>query len=130
MIGGVLAGYLGDPVISIGSIVGFLTVFGIAARNVILLVHHCQHLERFEGEPFGPDLVIRAAKERLAPILMTTAATGLALIPLVVQGDISGQEIVLPTAIVILGGLVTSTLLALFVVPSWYLRFGKVAAGS
>jgi CzcA family heavy metal efflux pump len=128
VIGGVLAAYLGDPVISIGSIVGFVTVFGIAARNVILLVHHCQHLEKYENEPFGPALVIRAAKERLAPILMTTAATGLALIPLVVQGDISGQEIVLPTAIVILGGLVTSTLLALFVVPSWYLRFGKPAA--
>ena len=102
VIGGVLAAYLGDPVISIGSIVGFVTVFGIAARNVILLVHHCQHLEKYENEPFGPGLVIRAAKERLAPILMTTAATGLALIPLVVQGDISGQEIVLPTAIVIL----------------------------
>ena len=128
VIGGVLAAYLGDPVISIGSIVGFVTVFGIAARNVILLVHHCQHLEKYENEPFGPGLVIRAAKEQLAPILMTTAATGLALIPLVVQGDISGQEIVLPTAIVILGGLVTSTLLALFVVPSWYLRFGKSAA--
>ena len=104
---------------------GFLTVFGIAARNTILLIHHCQHLEKYEGETFGSDLVLRGAKERLAPILMTAATAGLGLVPLVIIGDVPGQEIVLPTAIVILGGLVTSTLLTLFVVPSLYLRFGR-----
>jgi Cu/Ag efflux pump CusA len=125
LVGGVLASFLGDGNVSIGSLVGFLAVFGIAARNVILLIHHCQHLEKYEGETFGPQLVLRGAKERLAPILMTAATAGLGLVPLVIIGDVPGQEIVLPTAIVILGGLVTSTLLTLFVVPSLYLRFGK-----
>jgi Cu/Ag efflux pump CusA len=100
-------------------------VFGIAARNGILLVNHCQHLERVEGETFGPGLVLRGARERLAPILMTSLATGLAVVPLVALGDRPGHEIEYPLAIVILGGLATSTLLNLFVVPSLYLRFGK-----
>ena len=112
-------------ILSIGSLVGFFTVFGIAARNGILLISHAQHLEREEGETFGVDLVIRAAKERLAPILMTSLATGLALVPLVVFGQRPGQEIEHPLAVVILGGLFTSTLLSLFVIPALYLRFGK-----
>ena len=81
--------------------------------------------ERYEGETFGPQLVLRGAKERLSPILMTASATALALLPLVVSGDKPGQEIEHPMAIVIIGGLVTSTLLNLFVVPALYLRFGK-----
>jgi CzcA family heavy metal efflux pump len=126
LVGGLLAAYLfGGKVISLGSLVGFLTVFGIVARNGIMLVSHCQHLEREEGEPFGPNLVIRAAKERLVPIMMTVLTTGLALIPLLVTGSIPGQEIEHPMAIVILGGLITATLLNLFVVPSLYLRFAK-----
>jgi CzcA family heavy metal efflux pump len=125
LVGGALAAYLGGGVISIGSLVGFFTVFGIAARNGILLVNHCQHLERNEGEPFGPGLVLRGARERLSPILMTSLATGLALVPLVILGDRPGHEIEYPLAIVIVGGLVTSTLLTLFVVPSLYLRFGR-----
>jgi hypothetical protein len=100
-------------------------VFGIAARNGILMISHFQHLEQEEGEAFGPSLVLRGAKERLAPILMTASATGLALVPLAVAGSIAGHEIEHPMAIVILGGLVTSTLLNLFVLPSLYLRFGK-----
>jgi CzcA family heavy metal efflux pump len=125
LVGGVLAVRLGDGVLSLGSLVGFLTVFGIAARNGILMISHFQHLERHEGEPFGPGLVLRGAKERLAPILMTASATGLALLPLAVPGAIPGHEIEHPMAIVILGGLVTATLLNLFVLPSLYLRFGK-----
>jgi Cu/Ag efflux pump CusA len=104
---------------------GFFTVFGIAARNGILLVNHCQHLEKHENETFGPALVLRGARERLSPILMTSLATGLAVVPLVVLGDRPGHEIEYPLAIVILGGLLTSTLLNLFVVPSLYLRFGR-----
>ncbi|HET7533839.1 MAG TPA: efflux RND transporter permease subunit [Nocardioidaceae bacterium] len=130
LVGGVIAAYFfGGGVISLGSLVGFLTVFGIVARNGIMLISHAQHLEDVEGEPFGPAMVIRAAQERLVPILMTVLTTGLALIPLVASGSIPGQEIEHPMAIVILGGLITATLLNLFVVPSLYLRFAKSREG-
>ncbi|MGN6635226.1 MAG: efflux RND transporter permease subunit [Oryzihumus sp.] len=118
LVGGVLSAWFTGGVISLGSLVGFFTVFGIAARNGILLINHFQTLERDEGEPVGPGLVLRGARERLSPILMTTLATGLALVPLVVLGDRPGDEIEHPLAIVVLGGLVTSTLLNLLVVPS------------
>jgi Cu/Ag efflux pump CusA len=122
LVGGVLAAFAGGGIISLGSLVGFLTVFGIAARNGIMLINHYQHLERHEGEPFGPGLILRGARERLSPILMTALATGLAIVPLVVAGNIPGHEIEHPLAVVILGGLVTSTLLNLFIVPALYLR--------
>jgi CzcA family heavy metal efflux pump len=125
LVGGVIAAKLTGGELSLGSLVGFLTVFGICARNGILMISHFQHLERAEGEVFGPKLVLRGATERLAPILMTASATGLALVPLVIAGPISGHEIEYPMAVVILGGLVTSTLLNLFVMPSLYLRFGR-----
>jgi CzcA family heavy metal efflux pump len=125
LVGGVLAAYIGGGIISLGSLVGFFTVMGIAARNGILLINHFQHLERQEGETFGPELVLRGARERLSPILMTALATGLAVVPLVIAGQIPGHEIEHPLAMVILGGLFTSTLLNLFVVPSLYLRFGR-----
>ena len=125
LVGGVMAAYISGGVLSLGSVVGFLTVMGIAARNGILLISHCQHLEKNEGETFGRALVLRGAGERLSPILMTTLATGLALVPLVVMGAVPGHEIEHPMAVVILGGLVTSTLLNLFIVPSLYLRFAK-----
>jgi Cu/Ag efflux pump CusA len=121
--GGVLAAYVSGGVITLGSLLGFFTVFGIAARNGILLINHCQHLEAVEGEPFGPDLVLRGARERLSPILMTSLATGLAVVPLIVLGDRPGHEVEYPMAWVIVGGILTSTLLNLFVVPSLYLRF-------
>jgi CzcA family heavy metal efflux pump len=127
MVGGVIAALFGGGVISLGSLVGFLTVLGIAARNSILLIHHCQHLEREEGEKFGLRLVIRGARERLSPILMTSLCTGLALLPLIIYGDLPGHEIEYPMAVVILGGLVTSTLLSLFLVPVLYLRYGAGA---
>ena len=94
-----------------------------------MLISHFQHLEREEGIPFGPGLVLQGAQERLSPILMTALATGLALVPLVWAGSIPGHEIEHPMAVVILGGLVTSTLLNLFLMPSLYLRFGKRRAG-
>ncbi len=128
LVGGLLAAYFTGDVISLGSLVGFLTVFGIAARNQILLINHYQHLERYEGETFGLQLAVRGARERLSPILMTALATGLALVPLVIAGDVPGAEIEYPMAIVILGGLITSTMLNLFVAPSLYLRFGKQRA--
>jgi Cu/Ag efflux pump CusA len=123
LVGGLLAVRAGDGILSLGSLVGFLTVFGIAARNGILMISHFQHLEHVERMPFGPQLVLRGAKERLAPILMTALATGLAIVPLAYAGSIPGHEIEHPMAIVILGGLVTSTALNLFIIPSLYLRF-------
>ena len=125
LVGGVLATLASGGIISLGSLVGFFTVFGIAARNGILMINHFQHLEDVEGVPFGPELVLRGARERLSPILMTSLATGLALVPLVIAGQIPGHEIEHPLAVVILGGLATSTFLNLFVVPSLYLRFAK-----
>ena len=124
LIGGVFGAVLGGGILSLGSLVGFVTVLGIAARNGIMLVSHYRHLELHEGEPFGPELVIRGSEERLAPILMTALATGLALVPLALAGNKAGHEIEHPMAVVILGGLVTSTLLNLFLMPSLYLAFG------
>lgn len=126
LVGGVLAAYMTSGILSLGSLVGFLTILGVAARNGIMLISHYQHLEQFEGETFGVNLVLRGAKERIAPIMMTALTAGLALVPLVWAGNIPGHEIEHPMAIVILGGLVTSTLVNLFVVPSLYLVFGRV----
>jgi CzcA family heavy metal efflux pump len=125
LIGGVVAAFLGGGVLSLGSLIGFVTVFGIAARNGILMVSHFQHLERVEGEPFGRALVVRGALERLIPVLMTALCAGLALVPLIATGSRPGQEIEYPMAVVILGGLVTSTTLCLFLLPGLYLRFAR-----
>lgn len=129
LVGGVIAIWISGGVVTLGAIVGFFTVFGIAARNTIMLVTHCQHLESEEGEDFGPALVLRGARERLSPILMTSLATGLALLPLLINGNQPGREIEFPLAAVIVGGLFTSTLLTLFVVPSLYLRLGRGREG-
>jgi Cu/Ag efflux pump CusA len=125
LVGGVLAVVTSGGLMSLGSLIGFLTVFGIAARNGILMINHFQHLERDEGMTFGRDLVVRGASERLAPIMMTALATALAIVPLAVAGSIPGHEIEHPMALVILGGLFTATLVNLFIIPSLYLRFGK-----
>jgi Cu/Ag efflux pump CusA len=125
LVGGAFAAYLGDGIVSLGSMVGFLTVIGIVARNGIMLISHYQHLEHEEGVPFGPALILQGAKERLVPIMMTVLTTGLALTPLIVAGSIPGHEIEHPMAVVILGGLIASTLINLFIVPSLYLAFGK-----
>jgi CzcA family heavy metal efflux pump len=129
LVGGAIAVWLKGGIISLGSLVGFFTVLGIVARNGIMLFSHYQHLQEHEGETFGPELAVRGAVERLAPILMTALTTGLALIPLILSGNIPGQEIEYPMAIVILGGLVVATVLNLFIVPSLYLRFGRTKLG-
>jgi Cu/Ag efflux pump CusA len=125
LLGGVVGALLVGGVISLGSLVGFVTVLGIAARNAIMLVSHYRHLQTEETVPFGAELIIRGATERLAPILMTALTTALALVPLVVTGNVPGQEIEYPMAFVILGGIVTSTVLNLFVLPVAYGLFGK-----
>ena len=125
LIGGVFSAFLTGGTLSLGSLVGFVTVLGIAARNGIMLVSHYRHLEAEEGEAFGNALVIRGAEERLTPILMTALATALALLPIVVGGSKPGHEIEHPMAAVILGGLLTSTLLNLCLMPALYYRFAK-----
>jgi len=125
LVGGVVAVLFTGGVLSLGSLVGFVTVIGIAARNGIMLLSHYNHLQQEEGLPFGRDLILRGAEERLVPILMTAACAGLALVPLIVAGNAPGHEIEHPMAIVILGGLISSTLLNLFLMPALFERFGR-----
>ena len=108
-----------------GSFVGFFTLLGIISRNGIMHINHFQHLEKYEGMKFGPKLVLRGSTERVAPILMTALVAGIALVPLLLGGDVPGEEIEYPMAIVIVGGLMSATILNLFVVPVLYLRFAK-----
>jgi Cu/Ag efflux pump CusA len=120
-----MADFLGNGgTLSLGLLAGSLTVMGIALRNLIMLFSHYQHLEEKGGEDFGPELIVRGARERLSPTLMTALATGLTLLPFVIFGNIPGHEIIRPIAIVVIGGLVTSTWLNLFAMPAMYLRFG------
>jgi CzcA family heavy metal efflux pump len=125
LIGGVGAALLFHLTLSLGTVVGFVTLFGITARNGVLLVAHWRHLSEGEGESFGPELVVRGSLDRLTPILMTALVTGLALLPLVASGARAGQEIEHPMAVVIVGGLVSSTLLNLLALPAFYLRWAK-----
>ena len=127
LVGGVAGAFAGGGIISLGSLIGFVTVLGVAARNGIMLIDHYRHLQNEEGVEFGTELAIQGAAERLSPILMTALTTGLALVPLVVTGNKPGQEIEYPMAFVILGGLLTSTLLNLFVLPPLFARFGRVS---
>ena len=125
LIGGVVGVYVSGGVLSVASLIGFITVFGIATRNGIMLVSHIRHLEEHEGVTDLREAVFRGALERLAPILMTALAAGLALIPLALGGHKPGSEIQTPMAIVILFGLLSSMLLNMLVVPALYLRFGR-----
>jgi CzcA family heavy metal efflux pump len=120
LIGGVLGVWVGGGSLSLGSLVGFVTVVGIAVRNGIMLLSHFRHLEEQEGMEFGVPLAVRGAEERLAPILMTALTAALALLPLAVGGNRPGHEIEYPMALVILGGLLSSTLMNLFFIPSLY----------
>jgi CzcA family heavy metal efflux pump len=123
LVGGVLGVWLSGGVLSLGSLVGLVTVLGIASRNGILLISHYRQLEAAGVAP-GHGLILRGTVERLGPIVMTALATGLALVPLVARGDQPGHEIEHPMAVVILAGLVSSTVLNLFVMPALYLRWG------
>ncbi len=125
LIGGVAGVFVSGGVLSVASLIGFITVFGIATRNGIMLVSHIRHLREKEGVTDFREAVFRGAMERLVPILMTALAAGLALIPLALGGGKPGNEIQTPMAIVILGGLLTSMLLNMIVVPALYLRFGN-----
>lgn len=130
LIGGAIGVYVAGGVITIASIIGFISVFGIAARNGIMLVSHVRHLQVHEGVVEFAEAVRRGSMERLAPILMTALAAGLALIPLALRGDEPGTEILTPMAIVILFGLLSSTLLNMLVVPALFVRFGRPAVAA
>ncbi len=123
-IGGILAVYFTSGVISVASLVGFITLFGIATRNGILLISHYKHLMEEEGKNLQ-EAVLQGSMERLRPVIMTALAAGLALVPFALASDKPGNEILSPLAIVILGGLLSSTLLNMVVLPSLYLKFGK-----
>jgi len=123
-IGGILAVYFTSKVISVASLVGFITLFGIATRNGILLISHYKHLMEQEGKTLQ-EAVLQGSMERLRPVIMTALAAGLALVPFAFSADKPGNEILSPLAIVILGGLVSSTVLNMVVLPSLYLKFGK-----
>jgi Cu/Ag efflux pump CusA len=127
LIGGALGLYLQGGTLSIASIVGFITLFGIATRNGIMLVSHIRHLMISEGVRDIEQAVRRGASERLVPILMTALAAGLGLVPLALSNGEPGSEIQSPMAIVILCGLLSSTSLNMFVVPAFYRRFGAFA---
>ena len=118
MIGGVFAIFLTSGILNIPAIIGFITLFGIATRNGILLISHYQNLQK-QGEPLH-ETVIFGSKDRLIPILMTALTAALALVPLALQGDSPGNEIQSPMAKVILGGLLTSTVLNIYIVPIVY----------
>ncbi|MBU2828835.1 MAG: efflux RND transporter permease subunit [Acidithiobacillus ferriphilus] len=125
LVGGVTAVLLTGGVLSLGSLVGFVTIFGITLRNSIMLIAHYQHLVGEEGVSWGRDAAIRGAQERLVPILMTALVTALGLLPLALTSGAPGNEIEGPMAQVILGGLITSTVLNLLALPILALRFGR-----
>ena len=129
LIGGVVGVFALDGVLSVASLIGFITLFGIATRNGLLMVSHIRHLYHEEGIKDVWQAVKQGAMERLAPILMTALASGLGLIPLALKAGEPGSEIQAPMAIVILFGLVSSTALNMIVVPALYLRFGDITSG-
>ncbi len=128
-IGAVAALVIAGETFSVASMIGFISLCGISARNGVLMVSHYIHLMKVDGVPFGRDMVIRGSQERVAPVLMTALTTGLAMVPILLAPNAPGKEILYPLALVVFGGLVSSTLLDFFVTPAVFLHFaGKAAA--
>ena len=124
LIGSVIALWIAGQPLSVATMIGFITLAGISARNGILKVSHYINLVLLEGETFGPKMIVRGSLERLTPVLMTALSAGFALVPLMIGADAPGKEILHPVAITIFGGLITSTLLDTILTPVLFLRYG------
>jgi Cu(I)/Ag(I) efflux system membrane protein CusA/SilA len=125
LIGSIVAVYTTERTLSVATLVAFITLCGISSRNGILLISHYLHLMKEEGESFNADMVIRGSLERLVPVLMTASTAALALVPLLLSKGEPGKEILYPVAVVIVGGLISSTILDLVVTPTLFLKYGK-----
>jgi HME family heavy-metal exporter len=125
LIGSVVAMWIADVAVSVASLVGFVTLTGIAMRNGILKVSHYINVCKFEGEVFGKEMIVRGSLERLTPVLMTALVAAFALTPLLFAAAAPGKEILHPVAVVIFGGLISSTLLDTIITPLAFYRFGR-----
>jgi CzcA family heavy metal efflux pump len=127
-IGGIVFLFLTDKTITVASLVGFITLCGVASRNAIMMISHYLHLMKFENEKFTKEMIIRGSQERLVPVLMTAFVASLALLPLVFAKGEPGSEVLYPVAVVIVGGLISSTILDIIITPTLFFRFGKKSA--
>lgn len=130
LVGGVLALWVSGLPISLGALVGMVTLFGVSTRNAIMMLSHYEHLVQVDGVPWNLETAIRGAGERMIPVMMTAMVTALALLPIALKPESAGQEIEGPMAIVILGGLISSTLLNLLLLPALSLKFGRFGSAA